>query len=155
STWHEIVAGISGRLAYLGAASLGLTVIGLAVALRLAVPGESVDPAPRARRAFARSLLFVVAVTVVSNAFAVVTSGHAGVNYLYYGRYSETVAAPAFVLGLMWCLRTSRRRTVANAALLATAFVVVAALAAHLLERHPGDPSITWANVVGLFPASW
>jgi hypothetical protein len=152
SGWRMLFGGIFGRVAYIGAASLGLTLVGTGVAGSWALARAASDePLRRSRRGVGLFAALVVVATLVANAVAVAGTDYRGANYIYYGRYVEAVAMPALVVGVGWILSAERVRVI-RAALLSGACIVLGVLGVAVVARTTDDATVNYANVFGLYP---
>ncbi|HTK15473.1 MAG TPA: hypothetical protein VL769_03695 [Acidimicrobiia bacterium] len=159
SIWHRWLAGALGRFAYIGATSAGLTLIGLAIALRWFLGRHDAidDAARRVRRCVGAFAFAAPVVTLVASAGAFATNPHRPqIDSWYYGRYTEAVAMPALAIGAAWLLSTSPRFRVARAALSAGASIAVAAIAVPVLDAGiPDESHLNRLNIVGLLPIQY
>lgn len=162
SDWRVWIAGVFGRFAYLGVASAGCILVGIAVAfvwVAAARRGRSESELALVRRGVSAFALFAVVGTVIADAAAV-----AGVpmlprlDYFYYGRYAEAVAMPGLVIGASWLLTTAcsprgilRRRALVAALLTGSAIAVMAVLAREIASYRPLDSTVNSVNLLGLF----
>jgi hypothetical protein len=156
SVWHRWLAGALGRFAYIGATSAGLTLIGLAIALRWFLGRDDAidDAARRVRRCVGAFAFAAPAITLVASAAGFATNPRRPqVDAWYYGRYTEAVAMPALAIGAAWLLSASPRYRAARAALLAGAAIAVAAIAVPLFDAGiPDESHLNRLNIVGLLP---
>jgi hypothetical protein len=154
SAWRLWLGAIIGRFAYLGAASAGLTIIGLVVAAKWIRPGRSdvANSLTASRRAVAVFASLAVIVTLVADAASVASSQFSRLDLLYYGRYTEAVCMPMLVIGAarMLSARVARRAAVASA--LVGLGVVVAAITVPLLvSKRPANSTLEGINVMGVY----
>ena len=155
STWKLGLGAGFGHAAYLGAASAGLTIIGVAVGAKWLrrFTRVSSDPLTQRRRAVAVFATLALAVTFVGDVLSVASSRFTRLDLLYYGRYTEAVCMPALVIGAGWALSSRAPRRVALAGALAGLGVVVAAIAAPVLvPTRPGNTTLQGINVMGVYP---
>ncbi|MDQ1449745.1 MAG: hypothetical protein QOC79_2716 [Actinomycetota bacterium] len=159
SIGHRWLAGALGRFAYIGATSAGVTLIGLAIALRWFLGRDDAidDAARRVRRCVGAFAFAAPVVTLVASAGSLATNPHSSrIDYWYYGRYTEAVAMPALAIGAAWLLSASPRFRVARAALLAGAAIAVAAIAVPVLDAGiPDESHLNRVNIVGLLPIQY
>ena len=154
SAWRLWLGVSLGHVAYLGAASAGLTIIGVVVCAKWFGPfaRTASDPLAQSRRALAVFATIALGVTLVADSLSVASSRFDRLDLLYYGRYSEAVCMPALVIGAGWALTSGTPRRVARASALVGFGVVVAAIAAPLLARaQPANSTLEGINVMGVY----
>ena len=154
SAWRLWLGAGLGHLAYLGAASAGLTIIGLVVCAKWfgGFARAPVDPLTQSRRAVAVFASLALVVTFLADSLSVASSRFNRLDLLYYGRYTEAVCMPVLVVGAGWALSIRTPRRVALAGALAGLGVVVAAIAAPVLvPTRPANSTLEGINVIGVY----
>jgi hypothetical protein len=154
SIWHRWLAATLGGFSYIGAASAGITVIGLAVAVGWSFSRRPVagDPARRVHRCVGAFAFAAPVVTLVASAGGFASHGVVkSLDFWYYGRYTEAVAMPALAIGAAWLLSATPRIRVARGVVIAGAAIALVAIAVPVLDnQRSGESSINRLNVLGL-----
>jgi hypothetical protein len=150
--WRVWAGATFGRIGYLGAASLGLTLVGIIVASTWVVNRASGDLGLVQRAVGVFAVLAAVG-TVVADAAAIAGDPAYGrIDFLYYGRYAEAVAMPALVIGSGWLLTERRRSRRLLTAFAAASVIALGALAVPaLVEHRPPNSSVNYVSILGVF----
>jgi len=143
STWRDLVAGVGARLGYLGAASLGLALIGFCVAAVWALEHPNAKE-PKDGQARAVVGVFASVSVVTTLVFSTLVTKVGRIDHLYFGRYIEGVAMPLVAIGGGWLVSRSASRAGRHKVVLTAAGTTVAIAAfLSLAGLFPNPPAIS------------
>jgi hypothetical protein len=151
--YPDWLAGIGARVAYLGAASAGMFLVGAIAAAIWSFVKES-DPLSSARRATGLFALLMFGFTLVGDAASQSQKDVLRrLDFLYYGRYTEGVAMPLMVLGIAWLLTTRSRKQLLAVAVAVPSLIFAGLAAAYFLEpKRPAEITANLVNLLSVLP---